>query len=377
MKKITSFLIAAAMVTALIAAEVPAAANEEIDALAAEAVAAYEAPEGYEWPELKLTVNDYNVPGSGPALATQLACNFIEGVTDGKIKCDLYLGGTLVEATDSFASCAEGLCDITFYLYTLNSGVSTIHQLFTIFFTREMPNMVGMLKIMNDTIDTVPEFRQEFIDQNLYEIVACPTGSSRLQFNSKDLCESIKTPDDLKGHIVQSDGYNTTAWANHGVSGIAMPPSEWYSNLDRGVVDALSMNMPGCKDFGLFDVTNGYLEFGNNGGLLQSADGYFANLDKWNEWDPEVQDLISAAFALGVKFNCERDDVATVENTESEKAAGKYFNTIAEEDMQPWYDMGKESTELWKADLNAQGIDADAVYDGYMAAIDKWFEDNK
>ena len=127
MKKITSFLIAAAMVAAMIAVEVPAAANEEIESLAAEAVAAYEAPEGYEWPELKLTVNDYNVPGSGPALATQLACNFIEGVTDGKIKCDVYLGGTLVEATDSFAACAEGLCDITFYLYTLNSGVSTIH----------------------------------------------------------------------------------------------------------------------------------------------------------------------------------------------------------------------------------------------------------
>ena len=335
-----------------------------------------EVDDTYEWPEMTLIVNDYNVANSGPAVATQLACDHIEEVSGGKIKCDVYYGGTLMESTDSFAGTAEGMADITFYLYTLNSGVSVLHNLFCAYYTREMPDMLGMFDCINNTLDAVPAFREEFTAQNLYELCSTPTSASRFQFNDADLCMTIKTPDDLKGHLIQSSGYNTPAWANHGVSGMAMPPSEWYTNLERGVVDALTMNLPGCRDFGLTDITNAYMSFGNNGGLYNSASGYFANLDAWNSWDPEVQDLVVEAFRLGAKYNCELDNTRLWDVWDAEMAAGKLDNHIDEADMQPWYDLGAETIELWKADVNALGVDADAVYDGYMEQVDLWWAAN-
>lgn len=348
-----------------------AAANVEIDTSSEVAVS-----DDYEWPVMTIVINDYNVANSGPAVSTQLAADHIEEVSGGNITCETYYGGTLMESTDSFAGTANGMADITFYLYTLNSGVCTLHNLFTCYYTREMPDMVGMLDCINNTLDAVPEFREEFLSQNLYELVSTPTSASRFQFNDAELGMSIKTPDDLKGHLVQASGYNTTAWANHGVSGMSMAPSEWYTNLERGVCDALTMNLPGCRDFGLTDVTNCYITFGNNGGLYNSASGYFANLDAWNSWDPEVQELVTEAFRLAAQYNCELDNGRQWDVFDAEVEAGKQINAIAEEDMQPWYDLGMEAVELWKAEVEGLGYDADSIYEGYMEQVDLWFEAN-
>ena len=404
MKRVLRLIIASAMAATLMAATVAAAeaesgvdnglgmgslgdvqavidsCNEELansphfsDKYLVGSDAEYTPPADYEWPEMTIVMNDYNVANSGPALCTQLAADYIEEVSGGKIKCETYYGGTLMESTDSFAGTVDGLADITYYLYTLNSGVSVVHNLFTAYYVREMPGMLGMLDIINNTLDSVPEIRQEFIDQGLYELVSVPTSGSRFEFKDAELAASIKTPDDLKGHIIQSSGYNTPAWANHGVSGMAMPPSEWYSNLDRGVVDALTMNLPGVRDFGLADVSNGYVAFGNSGGLYHSCGAYFANYEKWMSWPEEVQDLVRAAFRKGGRFNCERDVAATEEFALSEQEAGKVINRIVEADMQPWYDLGQESLELWKADVEEMGLDAQAILDGYLAQVDEYF----
>jgi len=389
-KQITCIVLVLVLVCALFAgcgsssepaAAAPAATTAPAAGSAADAAAKVdvdmtsqlEVEETYEWPEMTLIINDYNVANSGPASATQLACDHIEEVSGGKIKCDVYFGGTLMESTDSFAGTAEGMADITYYLYTLNSGVSTLHNLFTGYYTREMPDCNGMFECVNNTLDAVPAFREEFAAQNLYELVGVPTTQTPFEFNNADLCMSIKTPDDLKGHLVQSSGYNTPAWANHDVSGMSMPPSEWYTNLERGVVDCLTMNLPGCRDFGLTDITNAYLTFGNCRGMYNSCAGYFANLDAWNSWDPEVQELIKEAFWLAGQYTCKIDSERMWDVWDSEMAAGKLDNHIEEADMQPWYDLGKEALELWKADAAALGADPDALYEGYMEQVDLWF----
>ena len=123
----------------------------------------------------------------------------------------------------------------------------------------------------------------------------------------------------------------------------------------------------------LADVSNGYVAFGNSGGLYHSCGAYFANYEKWMSWPEEVQDLVRAAFRKGGRFNCERDVAATEEFALSEQEAGKVINRIVEADMQPWYDLGQESLELWKADVEEMGLDAQAILDGYLAQVDEYF----
>lgn len=334
-------------------------------------------PEGYEWPELTIVVNDYNPMNSGPATGTQIAVDHIEEVSGGKVKCEVHYGGTLMESTDSFAGTAEGLADITYYIYTLNSGVSTLHSLFCAMYTRSMPDILGIFECINTTLDTVPQFREEFTKQNLYELCCAPTEGNILEFNNAELGMSVKTPADLDGRLVQASGYNTPAWAAYGVSGMSMPPADWYTNLERGVVDALSMNLPGCSDFGLTDITNCYITFGNNVGLYNSAAGYFANLDKWNSWDPQVQALVKEGFYLGAKASAEADRIRAQTTLDGEIAAGKQVNSISEDDMNAWYEMAELSVGFWKDDVVAAGYDPDVLYKGYMDVIDAYMANNK
>ena len=350
-----------------------ASASEAIKKVDIDESTKIEVGDTFEWPEMTIIINDYNPQNSGPATATQKAADHIEEVSGGKIKCEVYFGGTLMESTDSFAGTADGMADITYYIYTLNSGVSTLHTLFCAYYVREMPNAIGMFEVINNTLDKVPEFREEFTKQNLWEICCTPTTAGPMQFNDADLGMSIKTPDDLKGHIVQSSGYNTPAWAKHGVSGMAMPPSEWYTNLERGIVDALTMNLPGCNDFGLVDVTNCYVSFGDALGLYSSASAYFANLEKWNSWPQEVKDLVTEAFKLGALYNVTFDNDRMWEVYNSEMAAGKKDNRITEEERQPWYDLALEALDFWKEDVRNAGVDPDKLLDGYFKEIDAYF----
>jgi len=336
-----------------------------------------EIPEGYEWPELTIVVNDYNPMNSGPATGTQIACDHIEEISGGKVKCEVYYGGTLIESTDSFAGTADGLADITYYVYTLNSGVSTLHNLFCGMYTCEMPDVVGIFECINETLDAVPQFREEFEKQNLYELACGPTNGSVFEFKDAELGMSVKTPSDLEGHLIMASGYNIPAWAAYGVSGMSMGPADWYSNLERGVCDALSMNLPGCSDFGLTDVTNCYLTFGNlYGGLYNSAAGYFANLDKWNSWDPTVQALVKEGFYLGAKATAEADYVRAMTTLDAEIAAGKQVNTIAPEDMGPWYEMAQIALDEWAKDVEKAGYDPDVLYNGYMDVIEAYMAEN-
>lgn len=92
-----------------------------------------------EYPEIHLTVSDYNVANSGPGQATQMACDYITEASGGQITFDVYLGGTLCEASDSFAQTADGLADITYYMCGLTSGVQSVGEMFTQVFHRQMP----------------------------------------------------------------------------------------------------------------------------------------------------------------------------------------------------------------------------------------------
>lgn len=321
---------------------------------------------------MTIVINDYNVEGSGPAIATKEAAAYIEEKSGGKIKCDLYIGGTMMEATDAFAGTAEGLADITFYLYSLNSGVAPLHELFGCFYYREMPDMVGMHTVINNTIDAVPAFREEFMKSNLYEVCGVPTAGSVLEFSDAAFAETVKVPGDLKGKLIQSSGYNIKAWAEYGVSGMGMPPSDWYTNLERGVCDALAMNLPGVKDFGLNDVTNAYLTFGDSLGMYCAAAGYLANLDAWNSWEPEVQALVKEAFLAATMGNCERDNVLQWEVLESEKAAGKPVYNIPAEEMGPWYEVGELVKSLYIETVTGMGYDGEGIIAEYTRIIDEY-----
>lgn len=352
-------------------AQPAATQNTSTNASDAPAAITAEANSSVEYPTLKLTVSDYNVANSGPGQATQMACDYITQASGGKITFDVYLGGTLMEASDSFSGTASGLADITYYMCGLTSGVQTAGEMFTQVFYRPMPQIDGLTEIIRDSYDQIPELQKELESQGLHALTEFSAPVAYMAF-SDDTAMSVKSPADLKGKIIQaSSAYLIDAYQQNGISGLAMGPADWYSNFERGVCDALVLNLPCYNDFGLLELIKSYLWCGEYGGYASGCSDYLVNLDTWNSLDDNVKALITEGFTKAADW-CVARDYATEKKVAATEFTTKDVQVLSDDEMKPFYDISLQSYDLWKKDVDAKGYDADTIFKTYDSIIEKY-----
>lgn len=327
-----------------------------------------------EYPETHLIVSDYNVATSGPGQATQMACDYITEASGGKITFDVYLGGTLCEASDAFAGTADGLADITYYMCGLTSGVQTVGEMFTQVFHRQMPQMDGITEIIRETYNQVPAFQEELEKQGLHALTEFASPHSYVAFAS-DKANSINTPDDMKGLIIQaSSAYLIASYQDFGITGLAMGPADWYSNFERGVCDALVLNLPCYNDFGMLELIKSYLWFGDDeevGGYSSGAATYLINLDKWNSLPDNVKALVQEGFEKAADW-CVARDIETERAVAETEFAEKEVHHITGDNLEAFHAIAFNTIEKWKAAVDKTGYDGAAIFDQYNAIIDDY-----
>lgn len=327
------------------------------------------ASSGEEYPEMTIVIADYNVANSGPAIGTQRAVDYIEEKSGGRIRCETYIGGTLMEATDTVSGLADGVADISYYMVGLVSGIQPVGELLTQQFYREFPDMLGNTEIIREAFATIPEFQDELISQGVYCIDAVSSPESYIVFRD-NTANSINSAGDLKGKILmETSTYVIQSWQGIGVSAMAMGPADWYSNFERGVCDALNLNLPCYNDFGITELIGSYLTFGDNElGKSAGASSYLVNYEKWSSWPENVQKLVTEAFNNACDYMVQRDyEVETQYKTDHWTAENTH--NIPSSDMQSFYEVSLGSISLWKDAVNAKGYDADAIFNAYDAIV--------
>lgn len=339
-----------------------------------EAITPAEEGNADEYPEMKLVVADYNVATSGPGQATQMACDYITEASGGKITFDVYIGGTLCESSDSFASTADGLADITYYMCGLTSGVQTVGEMFTQVFHREMPQMDGITEIIRQTYEQVPAFQEELEKQGLHCLTAFASPHSYVAFAS-DKAMNINTPDDMKGLIVQaSSAYLIASYQDYGITGLAMGPADWYSNFERGVCDALVLNLPCYNDFGMLELIESYLWFGDRedvGGYSSGAATYLINNNTWQSMPDNVKALVQEGFEKAADW-CVARDIETESAVAETEFATKQVHKITGDALEAFHGIALNTIEKWKVDVEKVGYDGAAIFEQYNAIIDEY-----
>ncbi|MDR0817779.1 MAG: TRAP transporter substrate-binding protein DctP [Clostridiales Family XIII bacterium] len=319
-------------------------------------------------PEFVFTFADYNPEENQIGKFEKEAFAYIESESGGRIKIDPYWNGTLLEAGDTWAGTGEGLADISFYYITLTPGVQSVGEIFTQYYTYKAPNMVDMLKGYRQVLDEIPEIQEEANKANLEILdVLAPSGGVYAMTKDRD----IKTPADMKGMTVMAQGRYNDVLPKVGASGISLPPSEWYTSLERGVIDALSMNWSGIRAFGIEEMADYYVTFGDNGGLYCGGQAFLMNLDKWNKLPEDLQKIVRDGFRLG------NDGLAAYDSEDSVTVAkevaateGKVVHHIDEADMAPWYELAQQSADLWIADITKKGYDGKTVWDKFTSIME-------
>ena len=305
---------------------------------------------------IELDFNDWNPEGSGPAVFLwEDVVKMIDEQSGGRIKITNYLSGSLVKFPETFKGVSSGIADISLYLIGGMPGVHELTEVFDIPFLG-FKNYEQAFQIYNEVLEKFPAIQAENEAKGVHVLSLRPMPPYWIHSVKKQ----VRKPSDLQGEKVIATGYYGMIASL--VNGVAMNtgPADWYSSLQKGVVQHDITNWAAFGVFQLPEVTKYHTKFGD-GGLGNSGMAVLVNLKTWNSLSPEDQKIIQDAYKW-YQVEVAKADLGMIEAFKGEALAnGHEFIDLTPAEMQQWQDeIGSVIHAKWVEDMDAVGKGDDA-----------------
>jgi TRAP-type C4-dicarboxylate transport system substrate-binding protein len=205
----------------------------------------------------------------------------------GRLIVKMIGGPEAIPAHDSAAACQKGAVDIAstmgMFADVLGRDILGCEMLgYTEYSSAELRKR-GVWKV----------YQNRFAKVGLYFLGASTPSDPQVQvtfFFKKE----IKRLDDFKGlKIASVGGSNKGLIEALGATCIPIPFTEYFTAMERGVVDGYNVGTPGIQDFGLVPVTKFMLDEPVAG----CGSFFFVNLKKWESLPKELKDALTEAAA--------------------------------------------------------------------------------
>jgi TRAP-type C4-dicarboxylate transport system substrate-binding protein len=205
-------------------------------------------------------------------------CKEVEKRTNGRVKVTQFSGGTLTPPTQTYISVTRGVADIglSFCSYTMGR--------FPLFEVIDLPlgyrSGYWGTKLAN-------EFYRKFKPKEFddVKVLFFTTSPPHMLFAKKPL----RNLDDVKGLKVRSTGTSAKVVGALGGAPVAMPMSEAYDALSKGVAQGIICPYEAMRGFRLAEVVDNSAEYGS---AYVNANYIVMNKDKWNAVAPADQKAI-------------------------------------------------------------------------------------
>jgi TRAP-type C4-dicarboxylate transport system substrate-binding protein len=206
----------------------------------------------------------------------------LEKRTDGRIKVKFHGSGELGKATEMVDNVQNRVFEMGLHCWGFQAGKTPLTMVTTLPFLSN--SVVAMGKAAFDLFE-VPEVKAELERLNLIVPIPAPTVSYEILSR-----RPITSMDDLRGLKIRSIGYQAKALQRLGAVPVALPTSEMYVAMERGVIDAALWVIQGELDaYGFTGVTNHAVEI-NAGALAPCA--VIMNRQVFMELPPDAQKLM-------------------------------------------------------------------------------------
>jgi TRAP-type C4-dicarboxylate transport system substrate-binding protein len=222
-------------------------------------------------------------PGTHPAETQfiQVWADRINSATDGQVTITSYPGGTLVGAADTYNGVKDGIADIGMSCFAYTRGQFPVLEAFelpgVLYENSKVASMVAWegIKQLNPA---------EVQDTKLLMVIATGPG---------DLFTTvpIRNLGDLQGVEIRATGISAATIELLGGTPVAMPQSEAYEALSKGVVKGNLSPVEVLKGWKHGEVTQ-YLT--RTPFLYNTLFFVTMNLDKWNSMPKSLQDKVIA-----------------------------------------------------------------------------------
>lgn len=301
-------------------------------------------------------------PSTHPAETAfiQVWADQIDTATNGQVKITSYPGGTLIGATDTYNGVKEGIADIGMSCFSYTRGQFPVLEAFELPGVLYKNSKVASMVAWEGIKQLNPE---EIQDTKLLMVIATGPG---------DLFTTIpiRSLEDLQGVEIRATGISATTIELLGGTPVAMPQSDAYEALSKGVVKGNLSPVEVLKGWKHGEVTD-YLT--RTPFLYNTLFFVTMNLDKWNSMPKSLQKTITEATE---KFHQEigiglwdMQNEAGIDFAINEQGMEEII--LSDEEAARWIEKVAPIQDTYNETIKALGIDTD-VMDLVKTLADKY-----
>lgn len=276
----------------------------------------------------------------------------VNDATDGAVTIEFQAGGALAAAPATFENTVAGGQELGWALQGYHSGLFPVTEVIEQPF--QFTSAMQATQTLWDLYDEFPALQDEYSDVQLLGLWVHDIGD----LWTKD--QRVETLEDVEGLTLRfPTRILSLVIEEMGGSPVGMPAPQIFDSLSTGVIDGLMIAVSGLQSFQLYPE----LSFRTVCDCYVAAQYLVMNLDTWNSLTPDTQTLMKE---LGRQFSMQAAETYDAAyTTVSQIAADEGIETITltDDELARWHEVGRTVTESWIAELEAQGVPAQEMFD--------------
>lgn len=270
-----------------------------------------------------------------------------------KLDITYYHAASLYKMQDQVQALEDGLIDFTTFVPSYEIARAPLHELLT--FPLMGWDSHGGSRMWFDLQQTIPEFGAEFAKyKEMFHWLPMP---GVLNAN-----KVLRVPSDFKGLKVQSSGMMMDLFRSIGAVPIRQAPPDWYTSLERGLIDAISTGIAAVTMFKLQEVTKAH--------MLPSGDSFghpaisvIMSRKKFESLPPEVQKVLDDQVRWASERMTTIDDAETPKSLDVCRKLGHTIVELTPDEMKLWYAAVNPVQEKWIEKMEAKKLPGRKVFE--------------
>ena len=307
-------------------------------------------------PVIRLTYSIFFPPTHVQAIAGTQWAQEIERRSNGRVKIDVFAGGTLTKADQCYQGVIDGILDIGMSCLAYTRGRFPLLEGLDL--PLGYPDGAAATSIANELVAKYQP--QEIQDTHLLYLHAHGPGI----LASK---KPVRTLEDLKGMKVRATGLSAKIVERLGAAAVGMPQPETYEALQKGVVEATLCpieTLKGWKQAEVIDYVTDATAIGYTTAMFVTM-----NRDRWNTLPADIQALfteVSTEWVArhGADWNtADREGAALVAELKRETIR------LTPEEQARWQEAVAPVLQAYVEQAAAKGLPAQAFLDDVQQRV--------
>lgn len=274
----------------------------------------------------------------------------VEKRTNGRVKVNYYPAGTLVPAPQSYDAVTKGISDVGNHVLGYTVGRFPLTEVLDL--PLGYPNNTVPTKLANAFY---AKFKpKEFNDVKVLWFHAQAPGIIHTK------TKPINKLEDLKGMKMRTYGSNAKLMSYLGGTPVAMPMTDVYDALSRGVAEGLMCAYEATEGFRFGDQLKYTTE--NYATSYSAVFAVVMNKDKWNSLPPDIQKIIDGMSPEYIeKYAAMWDDIEKSGKAYLVKRGNKIISLPKEEEAK-WVEKAQPIFDDYVKRMKEKGLPGDEAF---------------